>query len=39
MLVGLYLRLSEQGKDVTGVMAGNINQITKSNYQVTRLTS
>lgn len=32
MLVGLYLRLSEQEKDVAGIMAWNINQITKSNY-------
>lgn len=29
-------QLSDQGKDVTGIMAGTINQITKSNYRVTR---
>lgn len=39
ILVGLYLRPSEQEKDVAGVMAGNINQVPKSNYEVTRLTS
>jgi len=33
MPAGLYLRLSEQEKDVAGVMAGNINQISLSNYR------
>lgn len=29
-------QLSDPEKDVTGIMAGNINQITKCNYSVTR---